>query len=161
LSDGAAARPGELALGLVGAALGALVLQQTAAIPVAATYARISPRLIPFVVGGGLVALGLVMAARAALALKAPRGLAPPLERTDWAAFSLAAVALLVHRFVLEPLGFVPAATLLFVAMAWALGSRALGRDLIAGAVLAALIWVGLGRGLGLQLPMGPLDGVL
>jgi len=155
------ARPGEVVLGLVGVVIGAILVQQTAGLPVAATYARISPRLIPFIVGGGLAALGLVMALAALPALRARAMPAEPFERTDWRALAIALVALLAHAYLIEPLGFVPASILLFVAMAWALGSRSLGRDLLAGTVLAVVVWLALGKGLGLRLPMGPLEGIL
>lgn len=151
----------DVVLGLVGAGLGALVIHQTSSITVAVSYARISPRLIPFAVGTGLLLLGLAMAAVGLRSWRRSATGDPSFERTDWLSLLIALVALGLHRVLLEPAGFIPSATLLFVAMAWALGSRQLGRDLLCGVAVAVVVWFALGKGLSLQLPMGPLEGLV
>ena len=62
----------------------------------------------------------------------------------------------LVGDFVLQ----VPSA-LLFFGAAYAMGSRSYARDLVIGVIMAAVLYVGFTRGLGLHLPAGVLKGIL
>lgn len=65
--------------------------------------------------------------------------------------------AALVHAFMQPIVGFVPTATLLFTAGAFALGSARPGRDAIVGATLAIAVAALFTLALGVPLPMGPL----
>jgi putative tricarboxylic transport membrane protein len=59
--------------------------------------------------------------------------------------------------YTMEPLGFIPTATLIFVVTAKGLGSHKILRDIIIGMVLAIFAYVVFAKGLGLRLPMGSL----
>lgn len=66
--------------------------------------------------------------------------------------------ATLVHAAVQPLVGFVPTATLLFTAGAFALGSTRPARDALVGAALAVGVAILFTQGLGVPLPMGPLS---
>ena len=67
----------------------------------------------------------------------------------------LAGLALSV--VLMEPLGFIPAATVIFVLTARGMGSERLLRDAIFGVLLSATAYIVFGVGLGLRLPLGSL----
>ena len=73
----------------------------------------------------------------------------------DWRAVALVSAGLLVQMLLLESLGWIVAATLLFVAATLAFGSRRLLLDGAIGVVLTGLAFVVFNYGLGLTLPTG------
>ncbi len=156
----------ELALGLGIAALGAFLLYQTGEIRVAPVYAKVGPRVIPYLVGGILTALGLLLAwqswrssgsAPAAPVGAASRG--PDLP--DWFPIAAIAIGLLQQIILFEVAGFVPTAAIQFLCVAYGFGSRRYLRDAAIGIALAVVAYVGFVEMLGLNLPAGILGGVL
>ena len=59
--------------------------------------------------------------------------------------------------FALDPIGFVPASALFFVAVAWILGSRRIVRDAVTGVLLALAVYLSFTRLLEIGLPSGVL----
>ena len=112
----------------------------------------------------GLLLLGLAIAVLAALFL-ARTLIRPDVElaeraareqrSTDWAPPALVVVALLGYALLMEPIGYVVATTLFFPVVARVLGSRAPARDVIAGLVLGAVLYVAFTQFLGVDLPAG------
>ena len=156
---------GELLLAAAAVALGAAVVWQTTEIRVTPAYAKVGPRVIPYIVGTGLVVVGLWLAVEAltgrATAPSAESEDADPALSTDWRTVGLLALALVGYLLLIERAGFVVASALLYVGAAWAMGSRRLVRDVAIGVTLAVVLYVGFTRGLDLRLPAGVLDGVL
>ena len=76
-------------------------------------------------------------------------------------AVAVIAAGLVAHLNLLKPVGFVPAAIVLFMCVAFAFGSRSYVRDFIVAVGLAFAAYVGFSYGLGLQLPPGILKGIL
>lgn len=155
----------ELLVAAAAVALGVWMLRETGEIRVIRTYARVGPRVIPTIVGWGLIGTG------AWLALDALRGrdtgpaddaedvdLSLP---TDWVALGLIAAALLAYLFLLERGGYVVASMALFVIAAFGMGSRKIARDLACGAGIALGTWFLFTAGLSLRLPAGWLEGIL
>ncbi len=162
------ARPdlGELVLALGVVAFGAAVVWQTTQIRVTPAYAKVGPRVIPYIVGVGLVLLGAWLAAEAATGRRARAASdesedADPALPTDWRVVGMLAVTLMVYGLLIEPAGFVVASALLFAGAAFAMGSRRVGRDVAIGLAFAVALYVGFTRGIDLDLPAGVLDGVL
>jgi putative tricarboxylic transport membrane protein len=153
------AAPGELLLGLGVVALGIFIAVETGSIEVAPVYARVGPTLIPGIVAGGLIVLGLLVA------LEAFRGGARPAihtdEPADWRAMAAVSVGLLQQIVLLRPAGFLISAALLFFCVAYGFGSRRYVRNAAIAIVLAAIVHVGFTRGLNLSLPAGVLVGIL
>jgi putative tricarboxylic transport membrane protein len=121
-------------------------------------YDRIGPRFFPYAVGAGLMLLGLAVAVSprrardpADLPLLPFRVQRPPLLYLSLAFASTLAL--------FEPAGFVAAASLQFWLVARGFGSRRPVRDLMVAMLLAAAVYFGFTRGLGLTLPAGLLSG--
>lgn len=167
MSDEAAAarQPGRwsgLVLAALIAALGVAVMLDGAGLRGDQGYARVGPAVFPYAVGVGLVVIAALLAL-AALAgrfgvdwIGAPEeGLAPRaamLRQLGRVALAIAGLALNV--LLLQPAGFVVAATLLFGCTATAFGAPVL-RAFGIGLALAAAIYLVFAVALGLALPAG------
>lgn len=157
---------GEALLALGAVAFGAAVVWQTTQIRVTPAYATVGPRTIPYVLGAGLVLVGLWLLVEA---LRGGGTAGPgadsedvdPSLPTDWRTVGLMVMALLVYLVLIEPAGFILASTALFAGAAFAMGSRRPVRDIPLGLVLATALYIGFTHGLGLDLPAGILAGVL
>jgi putative tricarboxylic transport membrane protein len=157
--------PGETLLALAVIIFGLLVVWQTTQIRLTPAYSKVGPRVIPYIVGGGLVVIGVWLGVEALTGRSAAPSTesedADPALPTDWRTVGLLALALLAYLLLLERAGFVIASAVLFVAAAYAMGSRRFGRDIVTGVVMATVLYVGFTRGLDLQLPAGVLAGLL
>jgi putative tricarboxylic transport membrane protein len=156
---------GELALALGAVAFGLLIIWQTTNIRVAPIYATVGPRVIPYIVGAGLVLTGLWLAFEA-LTGRATAGSAESEDvdlslPTDRRTVGLLALVLIVYLLLIERAGFVIASAVLFVGAASAMGSRRYIRDIVIGVLLATGLYLIFNRGLGLNLPAGVLEGIL
>lgn len=151
---------GELVIAVVVAGLGVFVLLEARTIVVPGSANTLGPRAFPFLVGGLLLAAGvvlLVQVLRGRLG-REEGGEDVDLEmRTDWRTVAILAAVFVVHVFAINPLGWPFAGTILFAGSAVALGARPWWRALLVGLVLALLIQVVFGALLGLSLPPGPL----
>lgn len=145
-----ASRVGGLLLGLIALALAAFIAWGTWTAPAVAARSVVGPGAFPALIATGLLLVGLrlVWDARADAAVPA----IPPI---DWPAVIWAAGSLLLFVPLLERLGWVPAATILFVGVARAFGSRSWGLNALIGLALAALVFGAFDIALGLSLPLG------
>jgi putative tricarboxylic transport membrane protein len=141
-------------------ALGALILVQTLGLSAAATYARVSPRLFPFAIGGGLVVIGAGIVLRTLPAWRRWARGAVPHEHNELGAMAMALAGLALHQLLVERLGFVIAGAILFTCVAASFGSRRYLRDALCGLGLTLIVYIALGVGLDLQLPAGILAGL-
>jgi putative tricarboxylic transport membrane protein len=73
----------------------------------------------------------------------------------DWRTFGLVLGAVVVFAVLLEPVGWILSATLLFWIVAYALGSKRPVFDIGVGLLLSSLVQLAFGAGLGLNLPSG------
>lgn len=147
----------ELAVAAAVLALAGIVAWQTTLIPTTPLYARIGPKAFPYGVAGMLAILGALLAADAL------RGGWPNEWRDrdwaiDWRALGWVAGGLVANVVLIDPLGFVPAATILFVCVARAFGSLRPLRDAAIAFVFALLVFLGFDRGLGIQIGAGILE---
>lgn len=152
---------GELAFSLGVVALGLFLVVQTAGIDVSPSYARVGPRVFPWVISFGLILLGLLLARDAIAGQWVADDSAPGASAFDWHAFLLIGLGLVLHMVLIGRAGFVVASTVLFVCVARGFGSRTWLRDTVIGLVLAFVVYVGFKYGLGLDLPAGVLAGLL
>ena len=153
--------------GLVIILFGAWFLWQATELRQGPGYAAVGPRVFPTVVGCGLLASGLalllVRQRRADEVLPADTDPAVR-ERepaADWPTLVLVVVLLAGYIVLFRPLGFVIASSLFLVGGAWALGSRAPLRDLVAGILLSVVVYAVFTRLLTLELPGGPIEAPL
>lgn len=152
----------DLWVGVFVLALGALAVWQAVTIPTSPIYAQVGPKAVPFVVAAGLLLLG------AGLVVSALRGgwswtldevqEAPP---TNWRALGLLLAGLLANLVLIGPFGFSAAASVQFVLVAAAFGSRRLVRDLVLALVLTLLVWFGFVEGLGVNIGAGVLENMV
>ena len=157
-------RYAELALAVGVVVLGALVVWKTTEIRLTAVSSRVGPRVIPYIVGAGLVATGCW------LAIEVLRGhLAQPdagedaedvdvTLPTDWTTVGIIAASLVVYLLLIERAGFIIASSLLFFGAAFGMGSRRIFRDIAIAVALSVGAYVLFTRGLSLRLPKGWLD---
>ena len=145
-----------LSIGIVGFVAGAGIETPDSA-------SDIGPRALPYIVSGLLVAVG------AGLIVQLLRGVTGEAEegedidpdvKTDWLTVAKMAGAVVVHIFLIVPLGWPVAAAVLFVGAAWALGAKPLWRAAVVGVVMALLLQFAFAGLLGVSLPAGVLEGV-
>ncbi|WP_454850733.1 tripartite tricarboxylate transporter TctB family protein [Promicromonospora soli] len=153
-------RWGELVLAVATAGLGAYVLLAAGSITVPGSTNTLGPRAFPYLVGGMLVAAGVVLVV---LFLIGRTGQeeggedVDPTVKTDWLTVALLVVNLIVHVFVINVIGWPFAAAILFAGAAVVLGARPWWRAALVGLALGLVIQVIFGGLLGLSLPPGPL----
>jgi putative tricarboxylic transport membrane protein len=150
-------RLGEAVLAAFVLLLGVFVAVETAMLRTGPGYAAIGPKLFPWLDAVALLLVGVALLHEArAGAVAHPAGFAldlpPPLAVT---------VGLVLQMVLIKPAGFVIATAVLFVAVAYALGSRRFALDAAVGLVLCAATYVAFTRGLGLILPAGLLGSLL
>ncbi|WP_251050559.1 MULTISPECIES: tripartite tricarboxylate transporter TctB family protein [unclassified Microbacterium] len=80
---------------------------------------------------------------------------------TDWTTLAKLAGLVVAHLFLIEPLGWAPAAALLFGGVAWSLSAKRWWVAFLVGIVVALVIQIVFGGLLGLSLPWGPALGWL
>jgi putative tricarboxylic transport membrane protein len=142
-----------IGLGLI--AVAAVIAADAANMRVPPVHAKVGPRVFPYVVSCGMALAGAVIAWQAWR-----RRFVHEEHATDWGAVAVIAGGLVLHMNLLKPLGFVPAAAILFASVAFAFGSRRYARDWAVGLGLAALAYLAFTRLLGLQLPGGIMAGL-
>jgi putative tricarboxylic transport membrane protein len=157
MTTGRSLRLGEAALGAGVLALGLFVAIETALLKIAASHAAVGPKLFPYLIAGGLIVIGALLLAEALRGAIAHEG---GLE-LDWPAVGLISLGLIVQLAVLDYVGWIPATTLLFMAVARAFGSRRPAVDALLGLVLNGLVFVIFNYGLDLTLPGGMLGALL
>ena len=156
---------GETLLALAAVLFGILIVWQTTLIRLTPAYSKVGPRVIPYIVGAGLVIVGAWLAYEA-LTGRAAAGSAESEDAdltlpTDWRCIGLLALALIAYLFLIEPAGFIIASAVLFTWAAIAMGSRRYARDVVIGILLATALYLIFNRGLGLSLPAGILAGIV
>lgn len=143
--------------------LGAIVLWETRDIRITPMNARIGPRVIPYIVGTGLVIVGVWLAIELALGRTAQRSGgedaedADPSLPTDWQTIGFIAAALVLYLILIEGAGFIVASTALFFVAAFGMGSRRWLRDISVAVVMSVAVYLIFTRGLSLRLPKGVL----
>lgn len=145
--------------------IGVLVLTDAVTMDVDLTQrGPVGPRTVPFVVGGGLLAVAALLAVDV---LRGGRGRAEGgedvdlSEPADWRTVLMLSGVFLGSAVLIEPLGFPVAGALLFWGAAFTLGSRRLDRDPLIAAVVSLVAYAVFNHLLGVPLPGGPLMGVL
>jgi putative tricarboxylic transport membrane protein len=124
----------------------------------------VGPRVFPYVVGGAMIVLAVVLAVATARGDVAEGEEGEDIDLTtaiDWLTVGKLVGILVLNLLLVNVLGWAITGALLFAGCAWALGSRTLLRDLIVGAVLSVASWYFFYVGLGVPLTPGILDGIL
>lgn len=153
--------------------LAALLIVSALGVARGGGYSVIGPATVPLVVAIGLLMLGTVFTLRTTVMPDADlaKRAADEEALTHWPTVGLAAAvlvgyALALDGFAIGPLdvpglGYIVATALFLPLSARVLGSRAPIRDVVAGLVLAVLIYFGFTEFLGVRLPAGILGPLL
>ncbi len=155
-------RWGELAVAAGVLALGIIVLVETQDIRIRQGVV-VSPRIIPSIVGGGLVAVAIWYAFDI---IRGPHLVAggeddedvDPEAETDWLVLGIIAAALVVYAALIEYAGFILASAALVVISAFAMGNLRIARNAVIGLVLGTAIFLLFDGWLGVRLPTGWLE---
>ena len=151
MTTGWGLRIGEAVLGGVVLGLGLFVAIETSLMEVAASNAAIGPRLFPFLIAFGLLAVGVAVLWQAFFGhIAHERGF-----ELDWLAVALVSGGLILQMLLVESLGWIIATTLLFVAATLAFRERRVLISIAIGLALTCLTYWVFNYGLGLSLPIG------
>ncbi len=155
----------EYGVALFLAALGLLVVVQALLLPESRIVrGPVGPAVIPLVVGGLLVVVGIVLAVDVKRGGRGEPEGGEDVELTgssDWKTIAMLAAAFIANALLIENLGWVFSGAILFWGSAFALGSRHYIRDVIIAFVLSIGSWYLFALGLGIVLPPGILRGIL
>ncbi|MFM9943087.1 MAG: tripartite tricarboxylate transporter TctB family protein [Hyphomicrobiaceae bacterium] len=147
----------DLAVGLGVLALAAVVAWQTTVIPENAIYAKVGPKVFPWLSAGLLAAMGSL------LTLAGLRG-GWEHERsgeTNWPSLAWLVGGLLLNVALISHLGFIIAGTILFICTARAFASQQPVRDALIGFALGVIAYVGFDRVLGYKIGSGLIERLL
>jgi putative tricarboxylic transport membrane protein len=151
MTTGLGLRVGEAVLGGVVVGLGLFVTVETSLMEVTASNAAIGPRLFPFLIAFGLLAVGAAVLWQAFVGhIAHERGF-----ELDWLAVALVLGGLVLQMFLVESLGWIIATTALFVAATLAFRERRILISIAIGLALTCLTYWVFNYGLGLSLPIG------
>ena len=144
----------DVAIGLGVTFLAVIVGWQTTVIPDNAIYAKVGPKVIPWLATALLGGMGL------ALTVTGLRGGWEHEEagETDYGALGLLMLALVLNIVLIDRAGFIIASTVLFALVARAFGSRRILRDAAIGFTLALAAYVGFDRVLGYKIGSGLIE---
>ncbi|GGO64995.1 tripartite tricarboxylate transporter TctB family protein [Nonomuraea cavernae] len=154
----------ELGLALVVLALGGFVIAGTLEVSAAASRLGVGPRFFPMLVGGAMILVGLCYVADV---LRGGRGDPEESEDVDldapadWRSVGLVSGVFLGFTAVLDALGWIIAASLLFFGLSVALGAEHRLRAAGVGVLLGISTYLLFVKGLGVTLPGGVLRGVI
>lgn len=125
------------------------------------------PRFFPLI----LMICGYVLSALLAIqSLRSPESAEPGRQRSagggagrrsDWRTLGIVLAAFLAFSLLLNPLGWILSAALMFWLISFALGSGRPLFDIALAAVFSSAVQVAFSAGLGLNLPGGIIEGVL
>ena len=151
---------GELWVGLGTVLFAGIVAWQVALIPSEATYARVGPQAIPWLVAGLLALFGAALAVQSLLGRARGEGADGDTGHgaIDRAGIAWMILGLALNVALIEAAGFIFASTLLFVCTARAFGSRSLARDAAVGFALAFIAYIGFDRVLGYKIGSGWIE---
>lgn len=153
MKSASAYRIGGHVIALATVASGIAVVIGTSMMKVAPVYAAAGPQLFPYLIGGATILVGLLAMVEAACGTLAPEG---ELE-LDLMPAAIMAGGLIIQIFTIEPLGWVPSTTALFMAGARAFGRGNLLLDFLVGLTLSVVTLLVFDQWLGLRLPFGDL----
>jgi len=148
----------DVTVGLVVLAFAAVVAWQTTLIPAAAVYARVGPKVIPWIAAGMLAVMGTLLTVH---------GLRGGWEHEqehgvfDWPSLGWLLLGLILNVALIDVAGFIIASTLLFVCTARAFRSTAPVRDAAIGFALALVSYIGFDRVLGYKIGSGLIERLL
>lgn len=124
----------------------------------------IGPKVIPFTVGAGLALIGLLLAVDVLRGGRGEQEAGEDVDLThgsDWRTVAILAASFVANIVLIERVGWPISGAVLFFGSAYALGSRRTVRDVAIALTLSIGTWYLFVVGLGIDLPVGVLEGIL
>jgi len=84
-----------------------------------------------------------------------------PLIPVNYKTLLIVAVAISLHVILLQTAGYIVAATVCFLGVAYGFGSRKILKDLFVSLVFAVVVYFSFTKGLNINLPSGVFEGML
>ena len=144
--------------------LGIFVAWDTSRMDIPQGSSIVSPQTFPYIVAAftSFVGLGLLLDV-----LRGnhgtPDGDEPgdPLIPVNYKTLLIVAVAISLHVILLETAGYIVAATVCFLGVAYGFGSRKILKDLFVSLAFAVIVYFSFTKGLNINLPSGVFEGIL
>lgn len=136
-----------LVIAAILAGISLLIFWKTLQMPVTASYARIGPTTVPYLVAGGLMALAV------GTGWSGMKGWFPSRSVDDVPPIMWIAAGLIAQMLLLKTIGFVIATALLFALTARAFGKKPLWHNFVIGFGFALVVWLIFAIGLKLSIP--------
>ena len=155
----------EVGVALFLLALGVLVLVDAAGIrETAGQTGPVGPKVVPIILGAALVVLSVFLAVDVLRGGRGEQEMGEDVDLshgTDWHTVLLLCGAFLANVVLIERVGWPVSGAILFFGSSYALGSRHLIRDPLIAFALSIGTWYLFALGLGINLPVGVLKGIL
>jgi putative tricarboxylic transport membrane protein len=138
--------------------LAAVIGFDAARMQVAPQYSSYGPQIFPYIAMGALAVAGLYFLWQTATCR--PDAIREDSEKADWTGVIGISAGLLAQVFLIERLGFVISAAILFFCVAWGFRSRKPLRDAVVAILLSTTTYLVFTQLLNLQLPPGIFKGM-
>ena len=138
--------------------LAAVIGFDAARMQVAPHYSSYGPQIFPFLATGALIFAGLYFIWQTASGR--PGAVRADSEKAEWGGIIGISAGLLAQVFLIERLGFVISAAILFFCVAWGFRSRKPLRDAVVAILLSTTTYLVFTQLLNLQLPPGIFKGM-
>jgi putative tricarboxylic transport membrane protein len=139
--------------------LGLFVLYDAFTLEEPGVYSVVSPKTFELIIGFFTTFVALLLIIQV---LRGKLGIAgTPLLRPDIKTMSILLVSILIHILLLEPAGYIAAASLTFFGVAYAFGSRKYLKDILISFVFAVVVYFVFSKGLRIFLPDGIFENLL
>lgn len=154
----------ELAFATLFLLLGLFVLYDAFTLEEPGTYSVVSPKTFAYIIGGftTLVAIWMIFEI-----LKGKRGVAEGTEKgdpflpPDIRTMSIVLGVMVLHVILLERIGYIAAASIVFYGITFAFGSRKYVKDVLISFTFAVVVYIVFAKGLRIFLPEGIFEDVL
>ena len=124
----------------------------------------VSPQTFPYIVAAFTSLVGLLLLLDVLRGNHGtPDGDEPgdPLIPVNYKTLLIVALAITLHVVLLETAGYIVAATVCFLGVAYGFGSRKILKDLFVSLAFAVIVYFSFTKGLNINLPSGVFEGIL
>jgi putative tricarboxylic transport membrane protein len=143
--------------------LGIFVVWDTSKMDIPQGSSIVSPQTFPYMVAAFTSLVGLVLILDVLRGNHGtPDGDEPgdPLIPVNYKTLLIVAAAIGLHVILLETAGYIIAATICFLGVAYGFGSRKIFKDLIISFAFAVIVYFSFTKGLNINLPSGVFEGM-
>ena len=154
-------RIGTSIISVIVLAIGIGVLWYTSRLPIPTAYAKIGPRVFPYVVGAILTIMGGLLL-RSALARRWECEASDPDEPLpDLVPLAWVGGGLIMNMLLIQTIGFILSSTVMYVMVARGFGAKRLWFAAIVGFLLALVAYFGFAQLLGLRMGDGLIEDLI